>query len=219
MIRIVAALTIAMTACSPRNEVTPGREHPLPRHEDTVLEGAPHESRRLVPPEAYLRSYLMWFGGLGPRGVFLRARGNDLFDGWPGYLAALGLPDYHFDVPRSGQTSTIMLAALARLGEALCVRSVEHDLHDRPPLAQRVIFAFEPIPAPTEKQFAEGLDVLHRTFLGYPLELAPSQRTARFFALYRDIAAHHARGKLTPDELGWSAVCSGLIQHPEAQLY
>ena len=43
--------------------------------------------------------------------------------------------------------------------------------------------------------FAPRFDVLHRTFLGYPRRSRRPQRTARFFQLYRDIAADHAQGR------------------------
>ncbi len=150
-----------------------------------------------------------------------------MFDAWDDYLAALGLPDYRADLPRAQQSNTLMLATLGRLGEALCARGVEHDLHGgKPaPLASRVVFAFEPTKAaPSDAELAERIDVLHRTFLGYPLALAPADRTAKLEALYRAVVAHHIAAKdkkapLTPDETAWVAVCSALVQHPEAELY
>jgi hypothetical protein len=208
-----------LVCCAHRREVEPGAVEPMPHPIGSLVDTTPKATQRLVPPEAYLRTYLMWFGGLAPRGVFLRARGEDLFDAWPAYLAALGLPDYRFDVPRAARTSTIMLAALGRLAEALCVRAVEHDLREHPALAERAIFAFDAHPAPSRAQFAEGFDVLHRTFLGYPAELAPADRLDRYFALYRDVVANHPSGKLTGDELAWSAICVALVEHPEAELY
>ena len=67
-------------------------------------------------------------------------------------------------------------------------------------------------------------DVLHRTFLGYPVSLAPTDRVNRFFKLYTDVvAAHGAMGapksRFTPAEAGWAAMCYGLIRHPEFHLY
>ena len=173
-----------------------------------------------MPPEVYLRAYLVWFGGLAPLAVQARARGRQLFDAWDDYLAALGLPDYRLDLPRQTQTNTLMLAAFGRLGEALCVRAAEHDLHDqRTRLADRVVFAFEPVAA-TAAQFAERFDVLHRGFLGYPAALAPPERTARYFQLFQEVAGHHpAKQPLTSEETGWAAVCAALIQHPETGLY
>ena len=145
-----------------------------------------------------------------------------MFDAWDDYLAALGLPDYKIDLPRQTQSNTLMLATLGRLGEALCVRAAEHDLHQKQPLDQRVVFAFDvPKGAPTDDEFAARFDVLHRTFLGYPATLGPPDRVARFHALYAAVAARHAGAKqpLTPDESAWAAVCTALVQHPEAELY
>lgn len=174
----------------------------------------------MLPPEVYLRAYLGWFGGLAPLEVQKRARPKGLFDAWDDYLSALGLPDYKLDLPRQGQTNTLMLATLGRLGEALCVRAAEHDLHARTPLAQRVVFAFDPVPAPSLDDFRTRFDVLHTTFLGYPVRLAPADRVAKFYALYGEVAARHkARNPLSPDETAWAAVCTALVQHPEAELY
>ena len=155
----------------------------------------------------------------------MRAKGKNLFDTWGDYVAALGLPDDAVDVPRANQSNTLMLATLGRLGEALCVRAAEHDLHGATaaPLAQRIVFAFDLTKkSPTAVEFAERLDVLHRTFLGYPLALAPAERAPRYFALYRAVAEHHATRKkasLTAEESGWAAVCGALILHPETELY
>ena len=62
--------------------------------------------------------------------------------------------------------------------------------------------------------------MLHRTFLGYPAKLAPSDRGLRFYALYQAVAKRHANAKpALTDQIAWAAVCSALIQHPEAELY
>lgn len=173
----------------------------------------------MVSPEVYLRAYLAWFGGLAPLDIQAKARPRGLFDAWDDYLAALGLPDYKTDVPRQTQSNTLMLATLGRLGEALCVRAAEHDLHAKTPLDQRVVFAFEAGPD-DDLAFATRFDVLHRLFLGYPAKLAPGDRVAKFHALYQDVAARHtAKGPLTSDETAWVAVCTALVQHPEAELY
>ena len=174
---------------------------------------------QMVPAEALLRGYLTWFGGLSPEQVIQRAHGDHRLDGWADLLAALGLPDHHVDAPRVDQSNTAMLAALGRLGEALCAHAAEHDLHDHPPLSARAVFAFEPVAGPTRDQFAIGFDVLHQAFLGYPARLAPADRVDRFHALYRRVAARHPGGRLTADETAWIAVCSALVQHPEAELY
>ncbi len=216
-----AVLFTLLAACG-TGAVTGGETTALPAHQTRMLDTTPKERRRMVPPEVYLRAYLAWFGGLVPLDVQNRARPKGLFDAWDDYLSALGLPDYKTDLPRQNQSNTLMLATLGRLGEALCVRAAEHDLHGgKTPLDQRVVFAFE-MPAPTaEAAFAERFDVLHRTFLGYPAKLAPSGRTEKFHALYKDVVARHAsvKGSLTADETGWVAVCTALIEHPEAELY
>ena len=214
------ALLILVAACGSAQVITPSAPQPLPAHREVAIDTTPKARPRMVPAEVYLRSYLTWFGGLAPLDVQNRARGKQLFDAWDDYLAALGLPDYRLDLPRQTQTNSLMLATFGRLGEVLCIRAAEHDLHKKVPIDQRVVFAFEPVDAPTAAQFAERFDVLHRTFLGYPAALAPTDRAARFFELYTKVAAHHtAKNPLTPDETAWAAVCSALVQHPEAELY
>jgi hypothetical protein len=209
--------------------IAPSSAMPLPAsHGVGVVDSSPKEHRRLVPPEVYLRAYLTWFGGLAPLAVQSKARGRAMFDAWDDYLAALGLPDYRADLPRAVQSNTLMLATLGRLGEVLCARAAEHDLHGpkAAALPQRIVYAFEaPKDAePTDAELVPRLDVLHRTFLGYPLSLAPADRTEKLEHLYRVVVAHHAQVKdkrdpLTPPEMGWVAVCSALVQHPEAELY
>jgi len=193
---------------------------------------APKEDLRMVPPEVTLRTYLQLFGGLAPLAAQNRARGGDgnqLFDTWDDYVSALGFPDYRLDVPRQTQTNALMVATFERLGVALCDRAVEHDLRAAkggalPAVSQRVIFAFDlPSGELDAAGFAPRFDVLHRTFLGYPASLAPSNRTARFFQLYRDIVSDHARAdpksRFSPGEAGWASVCYGLVRHPEFHLY
>ena len=181
----------------------------------------------MVPPEAYVRTYLQLFGSLAPVDVQKRARGADggqLFDTWDDYVSALGFPDYRLDVPRLTQTNALMVATFERLGVALCDRAVQHDLQGHPPMHERAIFAFDlPAGAVDAAAFAPRFDVLHRTFLGYPASLAPPGRVARYLQLYRDVAAGHAktdpRSRFTPEEAGWAAVCYGLVRHPEFHLY
>jgi hypothetical protein len=180
----------------------------------------------MVPPEAYIRSYLTLFGGLSPLAAQKALRNKDgsaLFDTWNDYLAALGLPDYRVDVPRGTQTNTLMIATFERLGIALCDRALEHDWVAKAPAGQRLIYDFDP-PSGTVDQaaFASDFDVLHRTFLGYPAKLAPSDRLPRYFQLYGATVAAHAAvtgSRFTPAQAGWAAVCYGLIRHPEFQLY
>jgi hypothetical protein len=218
MTRFAFALALA-TACGRPDAIAPSAPVPLPAHHTVVLDPTPKQRRQMVPAEVILRAYLTWFGGLAPSEVVQRAHGANLFDQWSSYLAALGLPDYHVDAPRVSQSNTVMLAALGRLGEALCIRSVEHDLAPRTPVDARVVFAFEPAANPTRAQFAPGFDVLHRTFLGYPASLAPADRLDRYYALFRQVAARHADHRLGADGLAWAAVCAALVQHPEAGLY
>ncbi len=219
--KIVVVLVLVLGCSHALTPIAPSAPTPLPASASLALDTTPKERRRMVPPEVYLRAYLTWFGGLAPLDVQNRARPRGLFDAWDDYLAALGLPDYKIDLPRQNGSNTLMLATLGRLGEALCARAAEHDLHAKTPLAQRVVFAFEPVAAPTAEQFAERFDVLHRTFLGYPAKLAPKDRVARFYTLFQYVAAHHAKAKqpLTGDESGWAAVCTALVQHPETELY
>ncbi len=217
---------VALAACG-GGAIAPGESRSLPVPTQVAVDTSPKARPRMMPSEVYLRAYLTWFGGLAPLDVQARARGRGLFDAWDDYLAALGLPDYRVDLPRQTQTNTLMLAAFGRLGEALCIRAAEHDLHDKKlaPI-DRVVFAFAPAGgAPNsminDAQFAERFDVLHRTFLGYPARLAPPDRLARFHALFDAIAQRHAAAKkpLTAEETAWAAVCSALVQHPEAELY
>jgi hypothetical protein len=210
------ASLLLLSACA--SAVT-AREAPMPPAKEVVLDTTPKARRRMVPPEVYLRAYLGWFGNLAPLDVQARAKPKGLFDTWDDYLAALGLPDYKVDLPRQGQTNTIMLATFGRLGEALCVRAAEHDLHAKQPA---VVFAFDP-GVKTFDEFVPRFDVLHRTFLGYPVRLAPADRAKKFYALFTAVAARHTAKKkttpLTPDETAWAAVCTALVQHPEAELY
>lgn len=203
-----ASVLLVLAACGASAVTT----RPMPPTREVMLDTTPKEKRRMLPPEVYLRAYLGWFGGLAPLDVQNRARPRGLFDAWDDYLSALGLPDYKIDLPRQGQTNTLMLATLGRLGEALCVRAAEHDLHAHQP---PVVFAFDP-----HAEFAVGFDVLHRTFLGYPVRLAPPDRAQKFHALFESVRARHkAKNPLTPDETAWAAVCTALVQHPEAELY
>jgi hypothetical protein len=202
----------------------PGAAKPAPSA--APREATAKKDLRLVPVETYMRTYLELFGGLAPLEVQRRARGPEgLFDTWDDYLSALGLPDYRVDAPRKEQTNALMVATFERLGVALCDRAVESDLRakDPVPVDKRVVFAFDVPQGPLDEAgFASRFDVLHRTFLGYPLSLAPAQRKARFYELYRGIAGEAGAGqrsKLTPEERGWAAVCYGLVRHPEFHLY
>lgn len=227
---VVFALAVASLtafACSKTEEPTPVPLSQIPGHggltQDTTLKEGP----RLVPPEAYIRTYLTLFGGLSPVDTQTALRGADgsaLFDTWNDYLSSMGLPDYRVDIPRGTQTNTLMLATFERLGVALCDRSVERDLQGSLPVTSRLIFAFDKTATVDLPAFTSRFDVLHRTFLGYPAALGPAPRTTDFFKLYTDTVALHAakdaaKSRFTPDEAGWAAVCYGLIRHPEFHLY
>jgi hypothetical protein len=205
----------------------------IPGHDSLDQDTAPKESQRMVPPEAYLRTYLQIFGGMTPLEVqadakkLINNKNVLLFDTWGDYLALLGLPDYASDIPRTTQTNALMLSTFERLGVTLCDRAIERDLKAVPPVpvAGRRVFAFEvPADAIDQAAFAERFDVLHRTFLGYPAALATTDRTTKFFALYQGAftkysAADAPASRLTPAEVGWASVCYGLIRHPEFHLY
>lgn len=236
----LAAMACALGAavCTHRPEAVPPAAAPPLAPVSVVAEDTTQkEELRLVPVEAYVRTYLSLFGGLAPLEAQKRARGADkalLFDVWDDYLTTLGLPDYRIDLPRGAQTNALMLAAFERLGAALCDRALERDWKSRPAVAidERLIYAFEePAQHPTKAAFADGFDVLHRTFLGYPAALAPTDRLARFHRLFEDTVARHEaaaarppskdtpKSRLSPVEAGWVTVCEGLIRHPEFQLY
>src|SRR5262249_26776974 len=110
------------------------------------------------------------------------------------------------------------------LGVALCDRAVEHDF--RAGEKDKAIFAFEspPLGKIDQDAFASRFDVLHRTFLGYPAALAPTERTKRILNLYLDVVSRHsgpgaAKSRFSPEEAAWAAVCYGLVRHPEFHLY
>jgi hypothetical protein len=225
------ALLVGVVACTNLEAIAPTNGAPLEEKSSVPEDTAPKRDLRLVPAEAYMRTYLKLFGGLAPKEVEERARGKDggqLFDTWDDYLSALGFPDYRLDLPRATQTNALMMAAFERLGVALCDRSVEHDLKAAAttPMRERLVFAFDepktkgPLSA---ADFAPRFDVLHRTFLSYPAPLAPSDRLASFYELYASTVARHSekgiKSRFSPDEAGWAAVCYGLVRHPELALY
>jgi hypothetical protein len=218
---LVFASALVIAGCGgPKERVAPASVGALEARGAMPQDSAPKEELRMVPPEAYLRTYLELFGGLLPLEVQARARGKDgaqLFDTWGDYFSALGFPDYRLDLPRATQTNALMVAAFERLGVALCDRAVEHDF--KPGEKDKVIFAFE-----SADDFAARFDVLHRAFLGYPAALAPTDRTKRFAELYESVVARHAspgapKSRFSPEEAGWAAVCYGLVRHPEFHLY
>ena len=226
------------TGCPKGSSSLPPGEPPqpignLPGHGGVGQDTTPKEQERLVPAEAYIRTYLQLFAPLVPAGAPLTPltvqkalRGADnstLFDTWDDYLFELGLPDYRNELPRGIQTNALMVATFERLGLALCERAVEHDLRAAP--ATRAVFDFAlPAGAIVESDFAPLFDLIHRTFLGYPARLAPTDRTHRFFQLYAGtVQRHQAPGagtfRFNPSEAGWAAVCYGLVRHPEFHVY
>lgn len=234
MARVSTALAfLGCAGCgAPAERIAAGPVTPLNAGASVAEDSAPKNDLRLVPPEAYMRTYLQIFGGLVPMDAQKRARGGDgaqIFDTWDDYVSALGLPDYRLDIPRQVQTNALMVATFERLGIALCDRAVEHDLMTikgaaPPPIAQRLVFAFDAPPTVVDAQgFAPRFDVLHRTFLGYPAAMAPPDRMGRFFQLYQDTAAGHAKAdpksRFNPTQAAWAAVCYGLVRHPEFHLY
>lgn len=240
MKKLVFALAVALASfgCAKDPEGPAGPSGPsvpavpvsdLPGHGSLKQDDTTKESARLLPAEVYVQAFLDVFGTLSPLEAEAMAKQGDsaLFDRWKDYLASLGLPDYEKDIARPGSTNAMMLATFERIGAALCERAVERDLRaaPRPAVDKRAVFAFEPTTAePTAEEFATRFDVLHRTFIGYPAGLAPTDRVARFFALYQDVVARHSakdapKSTFTPAEAGWAAVCHGLVRHPEFVTY
>ena len=231
MKRALALLVILAlgVACGPKATVSPQVGPPLFVKSATVQDTTPKEDLRMVPAEAYMRTYLTLFGALAPLEVQKRARGADgaqLFDTWDDYFSSLGFPDYRIDMPRSSQTNALMVATFERLGVALCDRAVEHDLKGKTPtpMNERAVFAFDLPAGPLDKHaFETRFDVLHRTFLAYPASLAPTDRTTRFFTLYEETVKRHSapgtKSRFSPQEAGWATVCYGLVRHPEFHLY
>jgi hypothetical protein len=131
------AMLIVSIGCRTPSMVAPTALPPLHPSLVSPVDTAPKEEPRLVPAEAYVRTWLTLFGGLAPLEAQRRARGGDgaqLFDTWNDYVAALGFPDYRLDLPRAQETNAMMVAAFERLGDALCDRAVEYDLRGvRPP--------------------------------------------------------------------------------------
>jgi hypothetical protein len=222
---LLLAFALAI-ACGPRTQIPPEVGPKLQVKAEIPEDTAPKAEPRMVPPEAYMRTYLTLFGGLAPLDVQQRARGAEgpqLFDTWDDYFASLGFPDYRIDMPRATQTNALMVATFERLGIALCDRAVEHDIKTN--TQPRVVFAFDPPKGTLDRAgFDPRFDVLHRTFLGYPAKLAPAERGDRFFALFQDTVKRHekpgaTKSRFTPSEAAWANVCYGLVRHPEFQLY
>jgi hypothetical protein len=225
-VAIAGCLLAGALSCADRSAAPQVSVKSIPGHGSLPEDTSPKQGPRLVPPEAYIRTYLSLFGGLSPMQVQTAAQAQDktqLFDSWNDYLASLGLPDYRIDIPRATQTNTLMLATFERLGVALCDRAVEHDL-GASPVDPKLVFDFDAPDALDQAGFAQRFDVLHRTFLGYPAKLAPADRGTKFFQLYTDTVARHAakgavKSRFTPAQAAWANVCYGLVRHPEFHFY
>lgn len=236
---LVAAIGVAGCQKSPAPPASVKPQAPattieqVPGHQGLAQDNTKKEEPRLVPAEAFVRTYLSLFGYLTP-GEFQTKEFpggyNGLFNTWQQYVTALGLPTYATDLPRVEETNLIMVAAFERVGIALCDKALEKDLKSNTPMEQRKIYAFDLPPGdPKVPQsgvldraaFAPRFDVLHTTFLGYPAALAPTDRESRFFDVYTRVAAMHdaTKSKFTATEAGMAAVCYGLIRHPEFHLY
>lgn len=188
---------------------------------------------RLMPAESLIRSYTSIFGDLATpevRAQYDAASRKARYFGWHNHLSSLGVPDYSRDQPRVGQSNTIMVAAFEQIGIELCDRAAVRELHPIKPKALSPdlqalvqvqappVFAFDQKAGPlTQSDFTPRFDVLHRTFLGYPVALAPKEREPEFFALYKKVEARRANAKkgYPPHVAAWSAVCQGLVRHPE----
>ncbi len=203
----------------------PGDDSPLPGHDSLAQDTTPKEGPRLLPVEAYLKTYLQIFGGLTPKEIEGSAKKDALFRAWSDYLGVLGLPDYGRDIGRQPETNPLMLATFERLGIALCDEALIHDWKamPKPAVKDRHVFAFDmPADKPTQADFAKGFEVMHRTFLGYPAKMARTDRVTRFYGLYNDVVKAHdpkVSKNFTAQEAGWAAVCYGLVRHPELHLY
>lgn len=221
-----AGLLLCLAACN-EGKVPPSVTlDQVPGHDKVAQDNSHKEPPRLVPAEAYMRTYLRIFGDRSAleAQTELQAGGAALFDSWNAYLGALGLPNYAIDLPRKEETNALMVAAFERLGAALCDKALEKDLATAA-VAQRMIYAFDVPKDPVDLAgFAPRFDVLHRTFLGYPAKLAPTaDRVARYFATYQDVVKKHPgdprQSRLTAAQAGWAAMCAALLRHPEFQLY
>ncbi len=221
-----AAAGCSKTPDPAKAEPVLGKASDLPGHESLKVDNSHKEGPRTLSGESYIRSYLFLFGGLSPIDSQTALRGSgttadtSLFDTWSDYLGALGMPDYREDIARSTQTNALMIAAFERIGVALCDRATEHDLKSG--LTPATVFTFKKTATmPTRAEFDERFDVLHRRFLGYPAKLAPTDRGSRFFTVFSDASgtAADAGVRLTGQDAGWTAVCYGLIRHPEFHLY
>lgn len=236
MCALAPLLMVAGCRSAPPELVKP-REQPAAAVQTAPRESFEPREARLVAAETLIRSYTAIFGDLmipeHRKGYDVSNR-NARYFGWQEHLSALGLPDYLQDLPRVTQTNTVMVAEFERLAATLCDRAANKDLRPgaNKPLTPELkalvqveappVFAFQAKPGPiTLDEFRPRFDVLHRTFLGYPAELAPPERTPEFHALYTQVEARHRKeGKGAPPFVSaWSAVCQGLSRHPEFHHY
>jgi len=231
MIRATALALVALVgACTTEQAEPPPVVEPPPAPADSeveptdtiVVDETPKEAPRLVDAETYLRSMLSIFGYATPLEAQDDLRIDGLFDTWPDYFSALGLPDYANEVERRTVLNMVTLAAFERIGIALCNRALIRE-RDRP-LDERGVFAFALSASRDPAEFALKLDVLHRLFVSYPVTLAGPQRVSRFHRLHLETLARHAdlnggSKAFSPDEASWGVVCYARVRHPELHLY
>ncbi len=200
----------------------------VPGHENLAQDNTHKEAPRLMAAEGYIRSYLRIFGVDTPlqAQTQLATGGDALFDSWNNYLAAMGLPNYTLDLPRGTQTNALMVATFERLGIALCDKALLKDWSTTAPVAtaKRTVYAFDaPKDIADKVAFTAAFDVLHRTFLGYPVKIAPTNRVDTYFELFTKISSTHTTDPkaslFTANQAAWAAMCYGLVRHPEFQLY
>ena len=167
---ILSGALLLSAACKGQETASSVTLDQIPGHESLAQDTTHKESPRLVPAEAYIRTYLTLFGGLTAlqTQTQLTAGGSGLFDTWTAYLGALGLPNYATDMSRNTQTNALMVASFERLGIALCDKALEKDLKSTPAVAvdKRLIYNFDvPATAVDAAGFAERFGILHRKFL------------------------------------------------------
>ena len=99
-----AAMSLAASCAKDAPEDTAGLKPApitsIPGHDSLAQDTAPKEGPRIIPPEAYLRTYLQLFGGLSALEVQAVANPSSLFDALNDYLGLIGLPYYGTDIQR-----------------------------------------------------------------------------------------------------------------------
>jgi len=97
-----------------------------------------------------------------------------------------------------------MLATFGRLGEALCIRSAEHDLHERPDIGKRIVFSRSIRWGALRSRLFSAVRRPSPNLPRYPAELAAANRVGRFYGLFVTVSANHTKDpRLSPEELAW----------------